>query len=74
MLRPYDVEQYRTVVRGVLVRREEMDPELAEELAKKLEGKSQDVRDAVRVGRLSGQLGIDKRFNFCWPSDLFFHN
>jgi len=59
-LRPYDVEQYRTVVRGVLVRREEMDPELAEEIAKKLEGKSQDVRDAVRVARLSCQLGIDK--------------
>jgi holliday junction DNA helicase RuvB len=59
-LRPYDIEQYRTVVRGVLVRREEMDPELAEEIAKKLEGKSQDVKDAVRVARLSCQLGIDK--------------
>lgn len=59
-LRPYDIEQYRTVVRGVLVRREEIDPELAEEIAKKLEGKSQDVRDAVRVARLTCQLGIDK--------------
>lgn len=59
-LKPYDAAQYRTVVKGVLVRRENVNPELAEEIAQKLEGKSQDVRDAVRVARLSPQLGIDK--------------
>jgi len=59
-LKPYDVSQYRTVVKGVLVRRENVDPELAEVIAQKLVGKSQDVRDAVRVARLSPQLGIDK--------------
>jgi len=59
-LKPYDTVGYRTVVKGVLVRREGANPELAEEIAQKLEGKSQDVRDAVRVARLSPQLGTDK--------------
>ena len=58
--KPYDTAQYRMVVKGVLVRREDVNPELAEEIAKKLERKSQDVRDAVRVARLSPQLGTDK--------------
>jgi len=43
-----------------LVRRENINPKLAEEIARKLEGKSQDVRDAVRVARLSPQLSTDK--------------
>jgi Holliday junction DNA helicase RuvB len=59
-LKPYDAAQYRTVVKGVLVRREDVNPDLAEEIAKNLEGKSQDVRDAVRVARLSPQLSVDK--------------
>jgi len=59
-LQPYDAVQYRTVVKGVLIRRENVSPELAEEIARKLEGKTQDVRDAVRVARLTPQLGIDK--------------
>ena len=59
-LKPYDAAQYRTVVKGVLVRREDVNPDLAEEITKKLEGKSQDVRDAVRVARLSSQLSVDK--------------
>jgi len=59
-LKPYDAAQYRKVVKGVLVRRENVNPELAEEIAEKLKGKTKDVRDAVRVARLSPQLGIDK--------------
>jgi len=59
-LKPYDTAQYRAVVKGVLVRHEDVNLELAEEIAQKLEGKSQDVRDAVRVARLSQRLGIDK--------------
>ena len=43
-----------------MVRREDVNLELAEEIAQKLEGKGQDVRDAVRVARLSQRLGIDK--------------
>jgi Holliday junction DNA helicase RuvB len=34
--------------------------ELAEEIAKRLDGKTQDVRDAVRVARLAPQLGVEK--------------
>ncbi len=59
-LKPYDTAQYQAVVKGVLVRREGVTPELAEEIAGKLEGNTQDVRDAVRVARLSPQLGVDK--------------
>ena len=59
-LKPYDAVGYRTVVKGVLLRREGANSELAEEIAQKLEGKSQDARDAVRVARLSPQLGTEK--------------
>ena len=59
-LEAYDAVQYRKVVKGVLIRRENVNPELAEEIARKLDGKTQDVRDAVRVARLSPQLGADK--------------
>jgi Holliday junction DNA helicase RuvB len=59
-LKPYDAVEYRTVVKGVLVHREEVNPDLAEEIAEKLEGKSQDVRDAVRVARLSPRLDVNK--------------
>ncbi|HUV43769.1 MAG TPA: AAA family ATPase [Dehalococcoidales bacterium] len=59
-LRPYDAAQFHSVVEGVLVHREGSTPELAEEIARKLGGRCQDVRDAVRVARLSPQLGIDK--------------
>lgn len=56
----YDAQQYRNVVEGVLVRRENLNAAIAEEIAEKLEGKTQDVRDAVRVARLSSQLGVDE--------------
>ena len=36
------------------------DQELADEVARRLDGVSQDVRDAIRVARLAPQLGIDK--------------
>ena len=48
------------MVKVVLVHHEGTNPELAKEITRKLEGKSQDLRDAVRVARLSPQLGIDK--------------
>jgi Holliday junction DNA helicase RuvB len=59
-LKPYDVHQYCTVVQGVLLRREAMNSAFAEEIAEKLQGKTQGVRDAVRVARLSSQLGVDE--------------
>jgi len=59
-LTAYSRSDYLTVVRGVLVRREGLDQELANEVARRLDGVSQDVRDAIRVARLASQLGIDK--------------
>jgi len=59
-LTAYSRIDYLTVVRGVLVRREGLDQELADEVARRLDGVSQDVRDAIRVARLAPQLGIDK--------------
>jgi Holliday junction DNA helicase RuvB len=59
-LNPYGRDEYLTVVRGVLVRRESTSPELAEEIARRLDGRSQDVRDSIRVARLAPQLGVEK--------------
>jgi Holliday junction DNA helicase RuvB len=59
-LTAYNREDYLTVVRGVLARREGLTQELADEVACRLDGISQDVRDAIRVARLAPQLGVDK--------------
>ena len=59
-MNPYRRLEYLTVVRGVLVRRENLDRELADEIAHRLDGLRQDVRDAVRVARLAPQVGVDK--------------
>jgi len=63
-LRPYSREEYITVVKGVLVRREGASPELAGQIATRLDGRSQDVRDAVKVARLVSQLGVEKAVRF----------
>jgi Holliday junction DNA helicase RuvB len=59
-LSPYSRSDFIMVVKGVLVRRENISREMAEEIAQKLDGRSQDVRDAVRVARLAPQLGVDR--------------
>ncbi len=56
----YSRSDFLTVVKGVLVRRENVAPDIAEQIASKLDGKTQDVRDAVRVARLAPQLGVEK--------------
>jgi Holliday junction DNA helicase RuvB len=56
----YNRSDYLTVVKGVLVRRENVPQEMAEEIARRLDGRTQDVRDAVRVARLAPQVGVDK--------------
>lgn len=56
----YSRADYQMVVKGVLVRRENVEPELAQEIAQRLDGRSQDVRDAVRTARLAPQLGVEK--------------
>jgi len=59
-IQAYNRSDYLTVVEGVLSRREGLDLEVAAEVAHRLDGVSQDVRDAIRVARLAPQLGIDK--------------
>jgi Holliday junction DNA helicase RuvB len=56
----YSRSDFLTVVKGVLVCREGVAPGLADEIARCLDGRTQDVRDAVRVARLSPQLGVEK--------------
>ena len=56
----YSRADYQKVVKGVLVRREGISQEMAEEIARSLDGRSQDVRDSVRVARLAPQLGVAK--------------
>jgi Holliday junction DNA helicase RuvB len=55
------------VVKGVLIRCEDVAPELAEEIAQRLDGKTQDVRDAVRVARLAPQLGVERAIALLLP-------
>lgn len=56
----YRRSDFLTVVKGVLVRREGLSAEVAEEIATRLDGRTQDVRDAIRVARLAPQLGTEK--------------
>jgi holliday junction DNA helicase RuvB len=56
----YSRAEYLTVVKGVLVRRENVLLETAEKIAEQLDGWSQDVRDSIRVARLASQVGVDR--------------
>jgi len=62
-LSAYSWEDFLTVVRGVLASRENLSPEVAEEIARQLDGRTQDVRDAIRVARLAPQLGVTRAIN-----------
>ena len=66
----YSRSDYLTVVKGVLARREGLNRELADEVARRLDGISQDVRDAIRVARLAPQLGIDKAIRLLIGGDV----
>jgi len=58
-LEAYSRAEYLSVVKSVLVHREGIEPGLAEEIAQRLDGRSQDVRDSVRVARLAPQVGVE---------------
>ncbi|MGH7611281.1 MAG: AAA family ATPase, partial [Candidatus Dormibacteria bacterium] len=49
---PYSAREFQRVVEGVLTRREQVDPEVAREIAHRLAGFTHDVRTAVRAARL----------------------
>ena len=59
-LRAYSSAEFRQVVEGVLVSREEVSEEVAKDVAAALQGVTQDVRDAIRVARLTGELSVDE--------------
>jgi hypothetical protein len=55
-LRPYSQAEFQEVVTSVMVKREGVDATVAAEIAASLAGRTQDVRDAIRVARLSQQM------------------
>ena len=59
-IQAYNRSDYLTVVKGVLVRREGIAKATAEEIARRLDGRTQDVRQAVNVARLVPQLGVER--------------
>ncbi len=63
MLSAYSREDFLTVVRGVLASRENLSQEIADEIARQLDGRTHDVRDAIRVARLAPQLGVNRAIN-----------
>ena len=62
-LSAYSREDFLIVVRGVLVSRENLNPETADAIARELDGRTQDVRDAIRTARLTPQLGVTRAIN-----------
>lgn len=56
----YNAEEFRKVVINVLIRREGIVEDDAAKIAMRLLGKSRDVRDAIRVARLSRRVGVDR--------------
>lgn len=59
-VKPYTGGEFVEVVRKVLVRWEGLDEEHAADVGAKLVGRTQDVRDAVRVARLSTKVGVQR--------------
>ena len=48
----YSEQDYKKVVRAVLIKREQVDEGIAAEIAEKMAGYSRDVRDAIKIARL----------------------
>jgi len=63
MLSTYNRADFLAVVRGVLASRENLDPDTAANIAERLDGRTQDVRDAIRVARLTPRLGVTRAIN-----------
>ena len=63
----YGRDEFISVVTGMLTRREGVPPEVAREIARKLDGRTQDVRDSVRVARMAPTLGVEKAIGLLLP-------
>jgi Holliday junction DNA helicase RuvB len=51
------------------MRKENLSEELAIDIASQLDGKSQDVRDAIRIARLAPQVGVEKAIRLLLEAD-----
>lgn len=59
-LRQYTMGEYYEVVKNILAFQEGAGSSVASEIAGRLIGKTQDVRDAIRVARLSKRVGVKR--------------
>ncbi len=59
-LTEYSDQEFIFVVKNILQRNEELDEDSAALVAEKLVGKTHDIRDAVRVARLSKKVGVPR--------------
>jgi Holliday junction DNA helicase RuvB len=65
-LAEYNASEYVQVVESVLAKREGLSASDAHRVAMNLMGRTHDVRDAIRVARLSKRIGVDRALQlFC---------
>lgn len=67
-LKPYTLAKFEEVVTNVLVSREGTEEEIARTIAMSLGGKTEDVRDAVRVARLASRIGVKRAIELLFSS------
>jgi Holliday junction DNA helicase RuvB len=59
-LTEYNATEYVKVVESILCKRENIEPNDAHRIAMGLVGRTHDVRDAIRVARISKRVGVEK--------------
>lgn len=65
-LKEYSSQEFVAVVRAILVHREQLSEDSANQIAMGLVGRTHDVRDAINVARLSKRVGVERALQiFC---------
>lgn len=59
-IKEYNSIEFKQVVSKALVKNEQIDPQIADDIALKLVNKTHDVREAIRVARLAKRVGVDR--------------
>ncbi|MDD5511804.1 MAG: AAA family ATPase, partial [Dehalococcoidales bacterium] len=59
-IRPYTSIEFINVVEQVLIKHESLSVEDAHEIAIRIIGKTNSIRDAVRIARLSKNIGVKR--------------
>lgn len=70
-LREYGATEYVAVVKSVLVRQEGIDKDSAAYIAMKLVDRSHDIRDSIRVARLSKRVGVERAIDLLFPKEEY---